>query len=113
MDQKELKKILGCISLAGLVAAGGVTLSGCATTKSGQSEKDTEKTRVVFRKFPEGDILALFPELSEGGAAVESYQHIGQHGGADYVFCIRRTVPANPEEYQALAAELEDIGYDL
>ena len=71
------------------------------------------KTKVVFRKYKDGEILALFPELSEGGAGVESYIHVGQHGGADYSGCIRRTVPATPEEYKDLAEELESIGYNL
>ena len=76
-------------------------------------EKDTEKTRVIFRKFKDGEILALFPELSEGGAGIESYMHLGQHSSADYRGCIRRTKPATPEEYKDLAAELECIGYNL
>ena len=75
--------------------------------------QDTEQTRVIFRKFKDGDILALFPYLSEGGAAVESYMHVGQHSSADYNGCIRRTKPATPEEYKDLAAELESIGYNL
>ena len=76
--------------------------------------QDTEQTRVVFRKFKDnGDILALFPYLSEGGASVESYMHVGQHSGADYQHCISITKPATPEEYKDLAAELESIGYNL
>ena len=71
------------------------------------------ETRVVFRKFKDGDILALFPELSEGGAGVESYMHVGQHSSADYQHCICRTKPATPEEYEDLAVELESIGYNL
>lgn len=74
---------------------------------------DTEKTKIVFRKFKDGEILALFPELSEGGAGVESYMHIGQHSSVDYAGCIANTKPALPDEYKALKEELEDIGYDL
>ena len=76
-------------------------------------ERDAEKTRVVFRKYKDGDILALFPELSEGGAAVESYMRIGQHSSADYNHCIRTTKPATPKEYKNLAIELTSIGYNL
>lgn len=76
-------------------------------------DKDAEKTRVIFRKFKDGDILALFPEIDEGGACVESYQHVGQHSGADYNGCMRVTVPATPEEYKDLVVELECIGYNL
>ena len=75
---------------------------------------DTEKTRVVFRKFKRGgDIIALFPYLSEGGAAVESYQHTGQHSGADYNGVMRVTKPATPTDYQSLKIEHESIGYNL
>lgn len=76
-------------------------------------EKDTEKTRVIFRKFKEGDIIALFPEIAIGANFCNSYMHIGEHGGAGYSSCIRRTVPATHEEYKDLAVELESIGYNL
>jgi len=75
--------------------------------------QDTEKTRVVFRKYKEGDILALFPNMKGNNYRVGCYQHIGQHGEADYQGCIASTVPATPEEYKDLAAELESIGYNL
>ncbi len=76
-------------------------------------EKDKHKTKVVFRKFKKGDILALFPGIESGRGFVESYQHIGQHGGADYRHCIDVTKPATPEEYSDLQQELESIGYNL
>lgn len=75
---------------------------------------NTEQTKVVFRKWPEGDILALFPDMNHGyGGLCASYQHIGQHSGADYSHCIAATRPATLEEYAPLAAELESIGYGL
>ena len=75
--------------------------------------EELENTRVVFRKFKDGDIIALFPELSEGGPLIESYMHIGQHSGADYSGCIAITKGATPEEYKDLQAELECVGYNL
>jgi hypothetical protein len=77
--------------------------------------KDTHKTVVVFRKFKEGDVLALFPSEEEAynGGFCESYQHVGQHSGADYTHCIKITKPAKPSEYAALKRELEGIGYNL
>lgn len=73
-----------------------------------------EYTRVIFRRQPKDhEILALFPDLSEGGALIESYRHIGQHGGADYSHCMRQSIPARPDEYADLKAELEGIGYNL
>ncbi len=73
----------------------------------------TEQTQVVFRKWPDGDILALFPNLNEGRDQCGSYMRIGQHGGANYSLCIAATKPATPEEYESLASELTSIGYDL
>jgi len=78
-------------------------------------EKDKEKTKVIFRKFINGDIIALFPEI-EGGANQKgecmSYMHVGQHSGAAYAL-IYNTKPAKPDEYADLFAELEGIGYNL
>ena len=73
---------------------------------------NTEQTRVIFRKWSNGDILALFPDIQDW-EYVMSYEHVGQHGNADYDGCIGQTKPATPDEYQSLAAELTAIGYDL
>jgi len=74
-------------------------------------------TKVVFRKWRKesGEVLALFPEIPADvlGNTCLSYEHIGQHGAADYDLCIRRTRPALPGEYQDLKEELEKIGYRL
>lgn len=72
-------------------------------------------TPVIFRKFPEsdgGEVLALFPtDPAEAyGYTVSCYAHVGQHGGADYLSCVARSRPAQPEEYAALLAELRDYG---
>ena len=60
-------------------------------------------------------MIALFPELPSDphGAFCLSYEHVGQHGGAFYAGVIGATLPAKPEEYASLKAELESIGYDL
>ena len=76
-------------------------------------------TIVVFRKWrPNKDqdegIIALFPyEIYNNTGLVNSYEHIGQHGGADYQHCILNTVPAKAYEYNELKSILEGIGYDL
>lgn len=81
--------------------------------------QDTEETTVIFRKFKEdGSIIALFPDLDyESGNAnwgkVQSYQHVGQHGEADYAHVVTLTTPAQEHEYQDLADELTGIGYNL
>lgn len=72
-----------------------------------------QTTKVIFRKFKCGGIIALFPEIaaSRDGWGCKSYMHIGQHGGAS-PFLVRDTVLATPEEYTPLLVELEAIGYN-
>ena len=72
----------------------------------------TATTKVIFRAWPDGEVVALFPELSEGPGLCSSYMHVGQHGAASCRL-IDDTRPAKPEEYSALAWELEAIGYRL
>ena len=74
-----------------------------------------EKTIVIFRKYPEGDILAIFPEIPSDAWGYECtvYQHLGQHGGGDCRGMMLATKPAKPSEYKALKKELEQIGYVL
>jgi hypothetical protein len=73
---------------------------------------------VVFRIWPAkqgGDVIALFPTLPGDNkvGSVSSYQHVGQHGPADYTHVIAATRPATPEEYAPLARELAQVGYLL
>jgi len=70
------------------------------------------KTKVCFRKFPEGDVIALFPEVITNNIFIESYQHVGQHGGAD-VNLITELETVSPREYYSLYNELLSIGYVL
>lgn len=75
-----------------------------------------EKTKVIFRKFKDGSIIAMFPEipanLYEFGVCM-SYQHVGQHSGAS-IRLIDITKLAKPKEYNDLKNELENVvGYDL
>lgn len=76
---------------------------------------NTEKTTVIFRTYPgnTSDVLALFPAIDEGQGMCGCYQHVGQHGMADYKHCLTVTRPAFPSEYKALARELSNIGYNL
>jgi hypothetical protein len=71
------------------------------------------KNKVVFRKFNDGQVIALFPELPcDDRGNITSYMHIGQHAPASR-FIVHDTKPAKPEEYAALHAELLRIGYDI
>lgn len=69
-------------------------------------------TPVVFREWPDGDTIALFPAEPGGQYGLcGSYMHVGQHGDADYLIVVRRTRPATSEAIKTLSAELADIGY--
>ena len=75
-----------------------------------------ETDKVVFRRWRDsGDVIALFPEIPADifGVYCEGYEHIGQHGGADYWGVIQATVPTKLHEADDLAEELTRIGYDL
>ena len=75
---------------------------------------DSEITKVVFRKYKDNDIIAIFPE--EPGNMDKhtcmSYMHIGQHGACNPSI-ISDTTLASKEEFQELKNELESIGYNL
>ncbi len=74
---------------------------------------DKEQTKVVFRVFKEGDVIALFPYEDEGNNRCTSYQHVGQHSAADYWGVLDITRPATQEEYEPLYKELTSFGYNL
>lgn len=70
-------------------------------------------TKVVFRKWKNGEIIALFPDQpwNRHDYTTTSYMHFGQHGAADYTEVIAITQPAKEHEYQNLLDELKTIGY--
>jgi hypothetical protein len=73
------------------------------------------KTKVIFRKFSDGEVIAIFPEELYDGINLDlvmSYLHIGQHGAASKSLANELEI-ALPEEYDDLYSELESIGYDL
>jgi len=76
---------------------------------------DAEKTKVIFRMFGDGQIIALFPEIAADhiGYFCQSYMHVGQHSAANPQI-VNDTKPATPIEYAVLQDELERVvGYDL
>jgi hypothetical protein len=77
-----------------------------------KNKKPRAWTIVIFRKFKEGDVIALFPDIPfDDQGNVASYSHIGQHGAADYETVLEETVPAREPEYRALLAEIKRVGY--
>ena len=69
-------------------------------------------TKVIFRKFADGEIIALLPEEVWCGYLVTSYMHMGQHSEVDYYHIISVTKPATEQEYAPLLRELQKIGYN-
>ena len=75
-----------------------------------------EKVAVIFRVWKKtGDVIAFFPEIPAdyNGYLMSSYEHIGQHGAADYFGLIPDTYLATRSEYAELKKELTSIGYKL
>lgn len=74
------------------------------------------KVNVAFRKFENGEVIAIFPNIypvaKDSKAEVMSYMHEGQHG-----MCMECLVneleKASKEEYTPLKKELEMIGYSV
>jgi len=76
------------------------------------------KVDIVFRvdtsKDFKGTIFALFPhDVCTTNGLVTHYQHVGQHGSADYRGCIASSKLATPEQYADLLAEMVSIGYEV
>lgn len=70
-------------------------------------------TDVIFRKFKDGDVIALFPTLIGTNSVYTclNYMHVGQHGTGQA--SIIDTYPVTESEYEPLAKELQSIGYVL
>ena len=70
-------------------------------------------TKVIFRKFKDGEVIALFPQepATRNGWECMSYMHVGQHGGADPMI-VHETKPAKWDEFVELLEELQSIGYN-
>lgn len=70
-------------------------------------------TPVIFRKFANGEIIALFPFHAgdNDGYTCQSFVHVGQHGAADPHGVMRMTKPATEDEAHALIVELTSEPY--
>ena len=77
--------------------------------------EQNEKTIVILRKWPDGDVIALFPEIpaDNTGLCCLSYELCGEHGAASAWHVIRKTKLATPAEYADTKAALEKRGYEL
>jgi hypothetical protein len=73
------------------------------------------KTKMIFRRYPNGAICALMPEVPADvrGLYCTSYERHGQHGSADARGVIEKTTLATRKERAPLARELRRIGYRI
>lgn len=68
-------------------------------------------TLIIFKKFPQGDVIALMPEDdADSQGNIMSYQRIGQHGAASPEL-LEDLEDATKQERAALKRELESLGY--
>lgn len=68
-------------------------------------------TKVIFRKFRDGSVIALFPNIPwDNNGNIASYMHVGQHGGASHLI-VADTKLAEKDEYAPLLRELKSLGY--
>lgn len=71
------------------------------------------KTQIIFRYWRK-DVIALFPyEIADMKGNCLSYQHVGQHGAANYSAIVYESRPATQAELANLKEELERLGYNL
>lgn len=80
---------------------------------AGVPETPQPKTDVIFRKYRNGEIIALFPYEFWSDRFISSYMHFGQHGGADYSGTVQTTKLASESDHKELFDELISLGYDL
>jgi hypothetical protein len=74
-----------------------------------KGEKGMDK--VVFRVI-RGEVNAFIPDIKANAGNILCYAHVGQHSEASLGY-YRLGRLATPEEYAALKAELESIGYKV
>lgn len=76
--------------------------------------KPIDPVMIRIWRSDKSDVFALFPVLPSDnyGDLCTCYQHVGQHGAADYRLCIRKSRPASKAEAADLLTELRRIGYN-
>jgi len=71
-------------------------------------------TKVIFRTFKDGEVIAIFPTIpgtADAGTCTD-YVHYGQHGTCIPEGVVNTTRLATEEEYSPLLHELvETVGY--
>ena len=73
----------------------------------------TQPIIVVFRKWKDGSVIALFPTEKVNGDLCLSYELNGEHSSADYRGVVQQTVAATAEESRRVFNVLKNLGYTL
>lgn len=72
--------------------------------------------RMVLRRWKNQPqtVIAFLPDVPANPGRVMAYEHVGQHGEADYSGLLGETAPATVAEYDAagLVAELRMRGHE-
>lgn len=66
---------------------------------------------VLFRRFPDKEVIALFPEIPEIDGCCLSYTIANGFAPAEYEFIIYKTVRASIRNYQPVKGNLYRLGY--
>lgn len=68
-------------------------------------------TKMIFRVWNDKarDPIAFILGYQCNPGRVMSYEHVGQHGEADYGLCLTRTRPATRSERAPLVRELQQL----
>ncbi len=69
-----------------------------------------EKIKVIFRKFEDGQVIALFPNEKEEKGFIMSYMAIGQHSSAS-VDLVEELDTCNSKEVAQGIKMLQGVGY--
>jgi len=70
-------------------------------------------TQVIFRKFKDGTLVAVFPyDIYNHTGTVWCYHPVGQHAQCDYGAVMANSSPATEAEYSRLKKELENRPYN-
>jgi hypothetical protein len=92
------------------------------TLPKDEATDDGMPVTVVYRRWltHSGSIIALFPFIPASVTNAEddctAYEHVGQHGAANYLHCIEGTRAVDErdaEETAKLYMELRERGYEL
>lgn len=79
-------------------------------------KQDKHFTRVAFRKFEDGSVIAIMPDDiwldGRNNTLLTSYMHVGKHGGCSHELLTELDIAVR-KEYKDLWRELESLGYKL